>query len=147
MAMPKKVRKPAHDDAAEIGKRIAALRIAKGMTQTEVAVILRRGTARISEWETGRVTPSIASVREIAEALGVSPHQIVTGNAMPVASGVPAVTNEQLRRVLDEPEWAKLPVSKRALVIQLLNDLDVDDYEIKGILASLMRATNKRRTR
>ena len=53
------------------GARVRALRSQKGLTLTTVAKLTKRSVSLLSQIETGRVSPSFASMRIIADALGV----------------------------------------------------------------------------
>lgn len=53
------------------GERVRALRSQKGLTLTKVAKLTKRSVSLLSQIETGRVSPSFASMRIIADALGV----------------------------------------------------------------------------
>lgn len=52
------------------GSKIATLRIAKGMTQKQLADAIGGGQVDISRWERGVVTPSAKKLAAIAAALG-----------------------------------------------------------------------------
>lgn len=131
------------EEAKRIGAGIAALRGQAGLTQTQLAAILGCATARISEWETGVSYPRRQSVAKLAEALGVTREQILSGSAIP-ETGVEQLTNETLKAVLNSPEWAEVPPAKRLALVQLFNDLDLEDYEIKSVLAMVSRKPKKR---
>ena len=53
------------------GERVRAFRSQKGLTLTRVAQLTKRSVSLLSQIETGRVSPSFASMRVIADALGV----------------------------------------------------------------------------
>jgi len=61
----------------KIGKRIIALRTAKGMTQAELARTCGKDRQNIEKIESGRVNPTLYSLYEIAEALEVSLYELV----------------------------------------------------------------------
>lgn len=63
----------------DVGARLRELRLAAGLTQAEVARrtgIHRPNVARV---ETGRHTPSLDTLRRIAEAIGVAPGDVLRG--------------------------------------------------------------------
>jgi len=53
------------------GERVRAVRSEKGLTLQAVAKLTRRSVSLLSQIETGKVTPSFASMRIIADALGI----------------------------------------------------------------------------
>ncbi|GAB4012840.1 hypothetical protein GCM10028808_30290 [Spirosoma migulaei] len=54
----------------EIGRKIKSLREAKGLTQEEFAKLMHKGNSTISHYELGRNNFTVATLDEIAEALG-----------------------------------------------------------------------------
>ncbi len=58
---------------------IKRLREAKALTQTQLADILKISDKTVSKWETGRGLPDITLVEPIAEALGVSVIELMSG--------------------------------------------------------------------
>jgi transcriptional regulator with XRE-family HTH domain len=53
-----------------IGTRIRAARKAKGLSQTELAVLLDKALRTVQKYENGEIEPSIAMINEIAKVLG-----------------------------------------------------------------------------
>jgi transcriptional regulator with XRE-family HTH domain len=64
---------------AEIGRRIRALRRAKGYSQAELASASRLAPAAISLLENGRITPRMATLRQVASALGCTVRYVICG--------------------------------------------------------------------
>ena len=60
-------------------KTIRRLREEKKMTQAELAYRLSVSDKTISKWETGRGYPDITLIEPLAEALGVSPVELLSG--------------------------------------------------------------------
>ena len=56
-----------------VGRNVRRIRIAKGLTQEQLAVLSGFSQFYISGLETGRRNPTIVSLYELAQALGV-PH-------------------------------------------------------------------------
>ena len=65
-----------------IGFRIAALRRSIGMSQSELAQRLKISPSAVGMYEQGRREPSLETVAEMAEVLGVSIDFLVTGKAV-----------------------------------------------------------------
>jgi transcriptional regulator with XRE-family HTH domain len=59
-----------------IGQRIRRLRDAAYLSQAELALKAGMSQTVLSRLETGQATPIQRTVRKLAEALGVSPHEI-----------------------------------------------------------------------
>lgn len=61
----------------KIGKRIKELRIAKGISQQELAAEIEYEKSNMSRLESGRINPKIATLYKVAKALGISLSDIV----------------------------------------------------------------------
>lgn len=61
------------------GATIRRLREEKGMTQAELAGLLCVSDKAISKWETGRGLPDISLIRPLAEGLGISVGELLSG--------------------------------------------------------------------
>jgi putative transcriptional regulator len=61
----------------KIGKKIIALRTAKGMSQSDLARACGKDRQNIEKLENGRVNPTLFSLYEIAEALEVELRELV----------------------------------------------------------------------
>lgn len=79
-----------------LGKRIVALRSAKGLNQKQLAEKLNISPSAIGMYEQGRREPSLALIVELAKILSVSTDFLLTGH--PAA---PAVEdNAALQRII-----------------------------------------------
>lgn len=61
------------------GSTIKALREARGMTQAELAAQLGISSKTVSKWETARGLPDISLLQPLAQALGVSVPELMSG--------------------------------------------------------------------
>lgn len=61
----------------EIGKRIRKYREDRGLSQSELAAILKISSGRLSNWEQGLHRPNANIISEICNALNVSPSDIL----------------------------------------------------------------------
>jgi transcriptional regulator with XRE-family HTH domain len=97
--------RPPSKPAPEFGQRLAALRKAKGLPQAGLAE--RMGTTRktIDYYERRAGNPSLEVVRRVAEALEVSPAELM-GLEAPKRAGRPGPAG-QLAQVFEEA--ARLP--------------------------------------
>ena len=73
-------------DAEKTGKLIKELRTEKGLTQKELASLLKVSPTAVSKWENGRNLPDISMLEPLAEALGVSIYELVMGKAAGTAA-------------------------------------------------------------
>lgn len=65
-----------------LGERIALLRRGLGWNQAELARRLHISTSAVGMYEQGRREPSLKSLVEIAQALGVSADYLLTGKPL-----------------------------------------------------------------
>ncbi|MET8685557.1 helix-turn-helix domain-containing protein [Streptomyces sp. NPDC004732] len=73
------------DDPAEIGRRVLRLRGERGLTQKQLAEPAYTA-AYVSTLESGKVRPSEAALRHLAERLGVSYEELATGRPAHLAA-------------------------------------------------------------
>ncbi|MEU6996102.1 helix-turn-helix domain-containing protein [Streptomyces sp. NPDC046465] len=75
------------DDPAAIGRRVLRLRGERGLTQKQLAEPAYT-PAYVSTLESGKVRPSEAALRHLAERLGVSHEELATGRPARLAAGL-----------------------------------------------------------
>ena len=78
---------------AEIGRRIAAARRARGWTQGELAAQLGVTRSAVAQWETGRAGQVTGTLSRIADSLEVGVDQLLNGDN--VAAPVQAINAEE----------------------------------------------------
>ena len=66
-------------DAVEIGKRIKKYRLAKNLTQKQLADLLYTDYKKVSKWENGRVRMDLELITKICNALDISVHDFLDG--------------------------------------------------------------------
>ncbi|UFQ19774.1 MULTISPECIES: helix-turn-helix domain-containing protein [Streptomyces] len=76
-----------HDDPTEIGRRVQRLRAERGLTQRQLAEPAYT-PAYVSTLESGKVRPSEAALRHLAQRLGVSYEELATGRPAELAAGL-----------------------------------------------------------
>ncbi|MBD2700097.1 LexA family transcriptional regulator [Spirosoma sp. BT702] len=59
---------------------IKSLRLAKGLTQGQLAAVVGLGYQSVQKWETGRGRPTTAQLPSVARALGVSINELIQEN-------------------------------------------------------------------
>jgi transcriptional regulator with XRE-family HTH domain len=64
------------------GATIKTLREKKGITQAQLANILNVSSKAISKWETAKGLPDITLIESLADALGVSVVELMSGNTV-----------------------------------------------------------------
>jgi len=64
-------------EGKEVGKRIRDIRLKRGYTQTEFAVIIHVDTSTVSRWETGKVPVSIDNIRLICRELRIPESELM----------------------------------------------------------------------
>jgi transcriptional regulator with XRE-family HTH domain len=69
----------AEDIKSKLGKRIRALRTAKGWSQVEMAGLLAMNRGYLSEIETGKKDPSLTMLKTLADGLSVPLSKLVDG--------------------------------------------------------------------
>lgn len=60
-----------------VGKRISSLRMARGMTQEQLALVLKVSPAAVSKWERDLATPSVELLWALADFFGCSIDELV----------------------------------------------------------------------
>lgn len=67
-------------DNRTVGKTIASLRQARGMTQQQLAAALNVSHQAVSKWENGAALPDIQTLHELTQFFGVTFEQLVSGD-------------------------------------------------------------------
>jgi transcriptional regulator with XRE-family HTH domain len=65
-------------DNRGFGERLRAFRSRKGLTLRDLAKVTRRSISLLSQIETGKVTPSFATMRIVSDALSVPLSRMIT---------------------------------------------------------------------
>jgi transcriptional regulator with XRE-family HTH domain len=118
--MPGKLRKApsiTSPGSQELGKRIAAIRKRRGITQVQLAQIIGIGQTLISSYEVGRITLSAEMLFRLAKALKVSSDEILG-----VGNGKSDVEGPSLRIVKRLKKIERLPPSQQKA---LLTNIDM----------------------
>ncbi|MGW5865102.1 helix-turn-helix domain-containing protein [Streptomyces sp. NPDC055239] len=133
------------DEPAEIGRRVLRLRTELGLTQRQLAEPAYT-PAYVSTLESGKVRPSEAAIRHLAERLGVTPEELSTGRPARLAAelrlrltdarralaiGIPEDAAALFRAVCAEAVEHALPEERAAALLGLgeclLESGDLDD--------------------
>jgi transcriptional regulator with XRE-family HTH domain len=65
--------------ARELGGRIRRERVAKSLTQRQVAEVVGVSREQVTKWEDGGKNPSLGSLLLLGTALGVDPGELIRG--------------------------------------------------------------------
>ncbi len=67
-------------DTRKVGKMIATLRQAKGLTQQQLAAALNVSHQAVSKWENGAALPDIQTLLDLTKLFGITVEQLLNGN-------------------------------------------------------------------
>ena len=68
-------------DNRTVGKTIAALRQARGMTQQQLAAAMNVSHQAVSKWENGAALPDIQTLMELTQLFGITVEQLLSGRS------------------------------------------------------------------
>lgn len=78
----------------ELGKRIAALRKSRGMTQEQLGERLGASRQAVSKWEAGKATPELDLIIKMGEVFGVTLDDLILGRTAPPTPPADGVAGE-----------------------------------------------------
>lgn len=104
------------DHALELGKRVAALREVRGMSLRSLAAAAGVSSSFLSQLENARTNASVASLRKIAVALGVSPAQLLDDKL---------VHTRGVLRAADRPTYPLEGADKYVISLPPLRNLEI----------------------
>jgi transcriptional regulator with XRE-family HTH domain len=67
------------DVTVELGKRVRALRLARGLSQEKLAELAKVHRTYVGSLERGERNVALINIVRLAQALGVDPSELVTG--------------------------------------------------------------------
>ncbi len=122
-------------NARAIGLKIQAARIAKGMTQGELAKALGIDRGSVGRWETGKAVPKQVGIPKVAKLLGTTAENLLEG-ASDVNSNSEAVeVLRSERRTLKEiREEVKKLTTKKSYVAPARPDVQIDRKALEDIM-------------
>ena len=77
-----------------VGNNIRRVRMARNMTQANLADLLGRNQRTISNWEKGRRDPGSENLRSIADALEIAPTELIGHNNAPDDTSFQFIVNK-----------------------------------------------------
>ena len=125
---------------ATLGKRIAALRRDKGMTQDDLAQQLGVTPQAVSKWENDQTCPDITLLPQLARILGVSVDELLSGKAPEEELAVTVLPVEQrkdlkdmvLRVVVDSADGDKVRVNLPLALVEAAMEMGVEMPQLTG---------------
>ena len=122
-----------------IGKRICALRKAKGLKQEELAERLEVSAQAVSKWENDQTCPDISLLPRLAGVFGVTTDYLLTGeqDRTPPVRLVPEEERKDIRdmmlRVLVESSGGdKVRVNLPVQLVQVALDMGIELPQLSG---------------
>lgn len=122
-----------------LGKRIAALRKEKGMTQEELAEKLGVSPQAVSKWENGQSCPDISLLPRLAAIFGVTTDLLLTGEqeTTPPVQMLPPekrkdINDMMLRILVESADGDKVRVNLPMALVQLAMDMGMELPQVNG---------------
>ncbi|HFD40610.1 MAG TPA: XRE family transcriptional regulator [Anaerolineae bacterium] len=100
-----------------LGRRIAQLRKAQGLTQTQLAGLLDISQQTVAHYEGGRLRVAVSMLPELASALAVSVEELIDTQTTPAKNrrGTASRLQEQIEQVRN------LPRTQQKFVMEMLD--------------------------
>lgn len=120
-----------------LGKRIAQLRREKGLKQDDLAQMLDISPQAVSKWENNLTCPDISLLPKLAQILGVTVDELLSGKAEPVATVVPIekrkdIKDMTLRVVIDSTNGDKVRVNIPMSLVKVTMEMGMEMPQISG---------------
>jgi len=122
-----------------IGKRITALRHEKELKQDKLAEMLNVSPQAVSKWENNQTCPDISLLPRLAEILGVTVDELLTGKKemQPAVILVPEeqrkdIKDMMLRIIVDSADGDKVRVNLPMALVQMALEMGMEMPQISG---------------
>lgn len=120
-----------------LGERIAQLRKEKGLKQDELAEMLGITPQAISKWENDQTCPDISLLPKLAEILGVTVDELLSGKTEAAVKVVPMeerkdIKDMMFRIVIDSGEGDKVRINLPLSLIQIAIDAGMELPQMSG---------------
>ena len=122
-----------------LGKRSAALRKEKGMTQEELAEKLGVSPQAVSKWENGQSCPDISLLPRLAAIFGVTTDLLLTGEqeTTPPVQMLPPekrkdINDMMLRILVESADGDKVRVNLPMALVQVAMDMGMELPQVNG---------------
>lgn len=123
-----------------IGKRIAMLRRQKGLKQEDLANELDVSPQAVSKWENDQTCPDISLLPKLAQLLGVSVDELLSGKKEDLPQTVQILPPEErkdlkdmmLRIVVDSADGDHVRVNIPMALVQVALDMGMEMPQVSG---------------
>lgn len=117
--------RPPEKDAPPFGRRLAALRRQKGLSQRELAELMRTTQKMVDYYERRAANPALEVVQRAAAALEVSPVELIDGVA-PARLNKKAGPTSKVQRIFEDV--SRLPRRQQEKIVEFVTAI-VRQYE------------------
>ena len=126
-----------------LGKRIAMLRRQKGLKQEDLANELDVSPQAVSKWENDQTCPDISLLPRLAQLLGVSVDELLSGKKEDLPQTVQILPPEErkdlkdmmLRIVVDSADGDHVRVNIPMALVQVALDMGMEMPQVSGNVA------------
>ena len=123
-----------------LGKRIAMLRRQKGLKQEDLANTLGVSSQAVSKWENDQTCPDISLLPKLAELLGVTVDELLSGEKKELAQTAKVLPPEErkdikdmmLRIVVDSADGDRVRVNLPMVLVQVALEMGMEMPQISG---------------
>lgn len=120
-----------------LGKRIAQLRREKELKQDDLAQMLDVSPQAVSKWENDLTCPDISLLPRLAQILGVTVDELLSGKSEPVATVVPVekrkdLKDMMLRVVVDSTDGDRVRVNLPMSLVLVGMEMGMEMPQISG---------------
>ena len=121
-----------------IGKRIAALRKEKGLTQEELASHMGVSPQAVSKWENDQTCPDISALPKLARLLGVSVDELLEGKQeLPAVRVLPPAERKDLKDMMlritvDSADGDRVRVNVPMALVEVAMEIGMEMPQING---------------
>lgn len=121
-------------DNKKFGEYIVLLRNEKGLTQQELAKMLRVTKKAVSKWERGQRFPDIQLVESLASALGVSIIEIMKSEKIDDQSILSQDVSEAITDIIDVASLQKQKEIRNVLISSILVSVAIMSVLLIGLV-------------
>lgn len=101
-----------------IGRRLAAARNAKALTQNALAKMINVDQSTLGHWERGRGKPGYQDLRKLQRILDVTVDWLIYGRDNDASTGEARPENERLQKLKEVAERSKIDWPGRSLPVE-----------------------------
>jgi len=90
--------------ADNFGERVASLRQRRNMSQNDLAAAMNVSKQQVSRWETGKASPPLARIIDLARVLQCTTSDLMEGNSESVSSQMGHALAEKFEEIVPEEQ-------------------------------------------